>query len=786
MELRIDGQPCDLGVKSVAVPGYDAAKLADPEACRKGRSLKITIPATPRNDALAAFAGDPHAAGQFNAALHTAELTDEGASLIGGTVRLLAVSEAGYTLEIRDGGAGWAENAARRMFSNLGVAWSANLTPTTILASWTDASPVKFFPIHRDEYEQQNSSQDLLPAERLLSVDDYHPFLHIATLVGQIFREAGYAVKSRFLDSEFFRSLYMSGAYPSRDTTAAANRMGFSARRLAPATAAAGETGRVWANPNAVANTVGNIVDTATPQSVDADGEAVSGLYNNGNCFTVKGGKIVFTPPTEVSVGFEYYLKYTSTHRIVSRTRLRGFDTVYLGPGSEFRFELANRYKDLRDTIAPNFSYRALVFDHVAGAQYRLTYTRNGAAGTVWTDFAARSALVTTPASGTVADPVLLVRSGSQWVPYAGDWALYNGYVGETGETTVEVRLRTVAERVSPQSPKQFNLIYFAGAEEGMTLTLHKECALRPRFLSGPGFGSRIAFADVAQHRIRQEELLEALAHLFNLRFYTEEATRTVWIEPEGEFFGASPEVDWSRRTDFSQPVERREIAPEIHEVRTWRYQDGDGAVTRFDAGTETPLGAWSFTAESYAALQGEKVLRNPLFRPSLNSAGHYLNAPSALILEVGDRDDAEEDGTNFTPRIVRYAGIHPLPAGERWGYPSGQAGYPLAAFHFAGDGTTEGFTLCFEDRDGQQGLHRYYDRQVRQEASRERITLSLRLAPHEFETLLTPGTGAPEIRSVFRIDTGAGVVRASLHAVGDYDPGKASVRCTFNRLTED
>ena len=183
---------------------------------------------------------------------------------------------------------------------------------------------------------------------------------------------------------------------------------------------------------------------------------------------------------------------------------------------------------------------------------------------------------------------------------------------------------------------------------------------------------------------------------------------------------------------------------------------------------------------------QGEKVLRNPLFSPSLNAAGHYLNAPSALIPEVGDRDDAEEDGTNFTLRIVRYAGMHPLPGDERWGYPSGRSEYPLAAFHFAGDDAAEGFTLCFEDRDGQQGLHRFYDGQVRREASRERIILSLRLAPHEFEALLTPGTGAPDIRSVFRIDTGAGVVRAALHAVGDYDPAKASVRCTFNRLMED
>ena len=71
---------------------------------------------------------------------------------------------------------------------------------------------------------------------------------------------------------------------------------------------------------------------------------------------------------------------------------------------------------------------------------------------------------------------------------------------------------------------------------------------------------------------------------------------------------------------------------------------------------------------------QGEKVLRNPLFSPSLNAAGHYLNAPSALIPEVGDRDDAEEDGTNFTLRIVRYAGMHPLPGDERWGYPSGRS----------------------------------------------------------------------------------------------------------------
>ena len=53
MELNIDGKPCDLGSERIAVPGYDAATLADVEAAREGRSLTLTIPATMRNDSLA-------------------------------------------------------------------------------------------------------------------------------------------------------------------------------------------------------------------------------------------------------------------------------------------------------------------------------------------------------------------------------------------------------------------------------------------------------------------------------------------------------------------------------------------------------------------------------------------------------------------------------------------------------------------------------------------------------------------------------------------------------------
>ena len=453
MELTIDSKPCDLAGEPITVGGYAAAELADVEAAREGRSQEFTLPATPRNEALLGSARDPHTSGRFNASLHRAVLSAEGAKLLAGTVRLLKVSDEGYRIEIREGGARWAKNAARRVFSALGIDYHARLLPSTVSASWTDDSPVKFFPIRRDEYPQQNSPSDLLPAERILSVDDYHPFLHVATLVETIFAEAGYRIESNFTSSPEFRSLYMSGAYPSRDTAALAARMGFYARRLAPATAQGNHLGRVSANPSTTANSVGNIVETATPQTLDTDGEPIPELCNNGNCFGFDKGRIVFTPTTEVSAGFEYYLKYTTDHRILTRERLRGFDSVYLGTGADMPFTLANRYEDRRPDISPGHRYLAIVFDHTDGAQYRLAYTKDGVAEALWTEFSARTAQVTTPASGTVADPVLLIRSGTRWVRYAGDWALYDGYVTESGRTTVELRVRTAPERIAPASP---------------------------------------------------------------------------------------------------------------------------------------------------------------------------------------------------------------------------------------------------------------------------------------------------------------------------------------------
>lgn len=789
IRLRIDSVVCEPAAEQPLALAWSGRTLTDPEAGRSGEALTFELLSTPETDALFGAECHLYGTGRFNAALHKGELLADGASLLCGTVRLVGTrwhgAECRYRVELRGGGHGWARQAAKRWFRELAVPFAGRLLPTEIVAGWSGDAPVKFLPVHRDRYEIANGETGLRPPERLLSTDDYHPFLSLHALVKALFAEAGYTVESAFVESSWFRSLWMSGAYASHDTRVRQQKMGFLARRKADRTATANALGRVEANPFVTHHTVGNLVDAFSPQEVDQTGATLTDAYSAGGCLRIEEGELCFRPLTEVSVGFEYELHYTTDYRIRSRTRLTGFDSVWLGEDADVRFELANRFEDRRETLRPSFQYRIVVFDHAEGDRWTLRCTVDGTETTL-AEFATRSALFTTPAGTTLAE-ARLYRNGAE-APYAEDWALYDGYIGETGRTEVQITVRTSPETVTPTAPKYFRQIAFYGAEEGMSFTLGRKCCLRPCFSSAPGYGAALVFADVARHEIRQAELLRALAHLFDLRFHTDEQLKRVYIEPARDFYDTTTVWEWSDRILGDTPIAGSDRALEIHECRTWGYRDGDGAVARYDAAHDTRFGRWSHTTASKAAKEGEEVSLNALFAPSLCRTGVYVNAPSAALLCVGDRDDAAVgDGTAFTPRIVRWMGLRDLPAGERWGYPLREARYPLAAFHFAGDAGTEGFTLCFEDRDGQEGLHRFLDARVEAEEDRQQVTLRLRIAPDEYAALFRfAGEAHPTIRSRFRFGFAGGSSLFTLRAVEAYDPRAGVARCTFDRLSRD
>ena len=739
MEIFIDGKKavCD-SLSDVSIT-LSVVQLLDEQSGRTGYARSISIPALPQNCAIMGYSEQIHGKEMFHAGRHTARIEHQGAVIIEGTLTLEAVRrrfDTGmtyYDCNIIGASKLWAEKTAERTISSLEDDFRLTLTQTAIQNSWTDAGAwIRMLPVCRKPYSTDFSSGHLTAAAQILTTEDYHPFIHAATLLRKIMAAAGYTLVSQFADSEFFGSLYISGRYPSADTSLLSAAMDFRARKYADVQAQADYLGRVYANPYAASSSIGNIADSADPM-FGKDGVRYDDVFSRSGCFASDGKRVVFKPTKEVSVGFRYEISYTTSYRILSRTELAGFNRIYLGENFDRSFRLANRFIDRSREFRAGKEFRIVVFDHRQGDTYRL---------------------------------------------YTGDWALYDGYVTETGQTDVNITLNTGPETLSPSDPKLFDDIYFGGAEQGMTLTLHKGTSVRPVFSPHPTEGATLSFKDVAAYSTRQIDFIAALRHMFSLCFYTDAATSTVYMEPATTFFELDKVTDWTDKIDFSQQITIEEIGAGNHAVR-FCYKSGDAAVADFNRKRQDDFGAWVMSGEENTE-SGIGTCENPMFGPTITADGVYPDAPDARIVMAND-SSAEEGELNFTAKIVRYHGMKPLPASQNWGWPSGAASYPLLSF---GGCTDDNLSLCFEDRDGKKGLNRFYGRSIDALRRGRRVTLFLFLNAADIEPLIRPSQWTSDFRSRYRLDIEGESGYYILEQVCDFCPERSRpTKCTFIKI---
>lgn len=790
VKLFIDGREADTDQTSAISISLGIASITKIETGRTGYSRTIRIPATVRNRRIMGDTAEIHGVEQFNRETHTARIEADGFVVLEGAPMLIRYErpEGGsgwYDLSIVGAGKRWVEQAAETMFNETDIAFETTIGEDTVRRSWSWEHPVRFFPVQRDRFAIPPAG-GIEPSVRVMTFDDYHPFLHLRTLLDAIVGGGGYRIRSEFMDGEFFRSLYISGRYPEKEVELLQERMGFLAGRLTDASATADRFGRVYADPLSTLSSVGNIVDTADPEE-EADGISVEEAYNRNGCFCRDGKRIAYRPPQSVYVGFEYTLLYRSDYRIADREELRCFDRVWLDDDIERKYRVPNRFEDKRERMEDNWRYRLVVFGHKEGDAYRLTCEATDTATGESTEtelalFASRSTAVDVSVGRKTGHPKLWIRMAGTYVPYTGDWALYDGYVTETGQIDISLRVRSSAAECSPSSPRYFDRIHFGGAEEGMALTLSRDVRLKPVFMAHPCEGSKIGWADVAAHRIRQIELVRAVRQMFNLYFYSDPLTGTLYVEPRETFYRNTPVVDWSGKIDRSRPVAVEEPGAELPEYLTLRYMEGDGSVARWDETNKQVLGRWSAPLGNRFALDRERIYSNPLFTPTLNRTGAYPDAAAATLVQAGDRDrkgnPPDTENLNFPPKIVRFTGLVTLPEGQYWGWPGYGKVYPKIAFH---DPEAEPpTTLCFEDRDGAEGLHRYYDRQLAACRNGRRITLYLNLNPEDIEPLASPDSLCRDFRALYRLTIEGETVLCRLEEICDYNPLRQPTRCIF------
>lgn len=773
MRLVIDDVLCPIVGREPKLPTYDARRLCDVDAWREGDDIDLMVASVPTTDELFANGADLYHAEDFNASYHAARLEVDGVALFEGLAVLLGsesdASGRTYRVRLRSGGAEWAELAATTKLGDLEVDFSAIMSLPGIAESWSDDSPVHFLPLWRDSYPEPTATS-IYEEQRTLMPHNYHPFISVLPIVESLAERAGYSLDSDFLRSESFRRLMMSGAWPKVESTTAYAKMGFKAYRTKTTTATAGEDGRVYVWEPAMASNVGAVVDTVNPAAMTDEGIMVGDAYTSGGCFSFEEGRPVFRPKRDISVAFDYHLRFTTDYRIASSKFLQGFDRLNIGTGCEIEIKLNNPYIDRRNSFTPGVEYTLYIFDFDPEKEYLLR-----GYGAITEPI---SKIVLTEDAGSAVSLYYKTSSSSFFMPYSGDWALYNGYVQPTGRRTVEIDVRSSFERYTPTSPKRFSDIFFGGAAEGQTLTLHSSCYVTPVFDGVAGYGERVEWEDITHHDISLATLLKAMQQMYNLRIYSHEPSKRLIIEPRDDFYSGTV-VDWRERQVEGEVALDKGIVASYAQT-TLKYQAGDGVISRLREQLGSEPGSWSHHNEGYAAKYAECTIVNPLFAPTASIRDFAPSAPSAEVLTAGDRDSLYDEA--LTPRVVLYSGMVALPRGEWWASPVVRSEYPHAAFH----NTELGESLAFGDGDGIEGLHRYYDTELREWAEREVVELSLRIDPDEYLALFDPSTSGATIRSRFRLSEGGHSSLFRLLSVEAYDTEHQTARCRFLRTLND
>ena len=785
LELWIDGRKCDIEHLPTLPIDFELSRLRRVDGYRTGRTIELELPSTPCNDAIFGSSRDLYATTRFNSQHHKAEIWRNGVMLFGGTAYLRSTTikegwNGAYVVAIAEGGAEWIERCAKQSISDLEIPFDERLSLNAIAKSWSEEKAVRFLPIHRGDKQPRFTGSSSIAVERVMLSDDYHPFISVAEMVKAMFKDSGYTLRSNFFDSEFGRSLYMSGDYTRSDASQAKSKCDFFARRSSPTTAKANYLGRVYASTAFATNTVGPIVDTANPEAFDSEGVQMVECFNTLNAFSKNSaGNICFAPKSSVKAGFMLHLEYETDYAIVSRDSFVGFDTVEGLDGVRVDFPLANTCTDHRSAPKSNWQYRALVFDHISGNEYKLVANCNGQTSSV-AQWSTRSQLVVTPNNTTSLQ--LLYRNGTPtWTEYRGDWALYAGYIEEQGKMNVEMDLRIPPQEVGAGEEFVLDKIWFGGAEQGMAITIGIGTTLRPYFTTVPGYGSHLEFADIAPRQLRQIDLLTALGEMFNLGFFTDRERNEVYIEPLDNLYEEAT-IELESRIDCTQGVDVADCGLGQAQELSLEYLATDRATHAFNLENGETFGQLVLRNPLYGTKDSQLTLGNKLFTTTLNTTNIVASAPSASIPRVGDIGGEEEGIDNpFTLRILCYKGLQPLPEGECWIAENKQSNYPYATFC---DG--KGTNLCYEDRDGEKGLHRYYDEWFARQCESQRVTLDLHLTTAEIASLLTKEGSKPSVLHRFRFKIEGESALFRLVEVGSWNSESNIVRCTFERELND
>jgi len=167
---------------------------------------------------------------------------------------------------------------------------------------------------------------------------------------------------------------------------------------------------------------------------------------------------------------------------------------------------------------------------------------------------------------------------------------------------------------------------------------------------------------------VLQLTFIQGLKELFNLYFFTDVNSRTVYCEPRDDFYMGKT-LDWSNKLDVGRDMKINFTGSNLSKVIRYKYKDdsNDKYVAEWQKQNNQFLGMADEDLTNVFAKDAIAVMENSVFSATWMDTCQRIGLGNAMIPKMWADVALPAFSTKFAPRILTYQGVKTLPSGYWW-----------------------------------------------------------------------------------------------------------------------
>ena len=796
------------------------ADYTDPVTASGAYTQTIEIPRTPHNDRTFNFSGEILSAEQFNNAEHTARVLQDGCELVGGKAFLDGATLQSYRLQIVGGEIDWVANIRDKKLSELDGDVIGSYYPT----DWgeVDKEIVEDLPslsfVLMDHGCWWQESEDDNTRRSWVTYNDLIPIVKLHTLLTQIFK--GYDIEASEKLRRLLHQTYCTMQWRNEEKASIlAEDYGF-------------ELTSELKNANSDGELAINLNDTSEMPLFDTIVEDKGGFVRT--TFT-DGVGVSFKPGQDIIASLELKTKYQTSiafhpghfedkdgtwedveqyaPTFADQLKQVGEYWPFVQFDLQDSLEWANKelldrhsnYKpidvqNIDEDLSPSNMALCLVTINRPEIYESIGYVYffDGKKKYVpTTSVVERSQIVRTNMIGALSSRSSLMihpaLRGINGVLYVYDCpSRYLDIYKESKTTdvlvwglstdqrlTFDVALKMPTKRYLQGQSYNISRIAFGCSKSDSDITVYgkAEGSLKAVFDFGVPIQGDVKISDIGGDTTA-DNILRSIMQMYNLQIYTNPYTKKVHLYTFDEFWN-NDIADWSDRIDSDSEISIASLGDTIGKEVMFTYADGSPRVDYYNERNTLPYFAYKTTLPTKMS-NDTKEVQNALFSPAfMVKVSDAFGGGSGVIPALAGKDakntvlDFNLADVPMTAMLVDMQTAAPkLPVNTAVFGDIGPIQPPIVATI---DGET---TLSFADREGTQGLHRFYDKQIELWRKGKRLTCYCRIDAWEIEALRINDNNL-NFRSLFKLNINGEDIYARLESV-EYEPTNTTNKCTF------